>query len=143
MKHILLIALIALFVSVFFAFALSGDCKAKAFTPSLNRAYAAAERYWGGPPPNCTTVVKSVVPRAALPENFAARATIPWPDEWIECHLELVWPLAKRSNYVAACAVTIHEMGHLRGFEHDDSPASIMHAPLTFTPAICKRGAAR
>jgi hypothetical protein len=109
--------------------------EAAPFTPRLNLAYAVANEYWGGPPPNCTSLNREIVPD--WEDGRAGQATI--AIEPTPCVLEISTWLATRSPFKYVCAVMIHEAGHLHGFEHSSDRRNIMYPSSGRMPAICIR----
>lgn len=107
------------------------------FTPSLNRAYGVALRYWDGPPPNCTSIAMNIVSDDSIP-GLWGEATV--PSSPVPCELNISRTLAPRKAFRAACAVMVHEVGHLHGYQHDPNPRSVMHDPITFIPRMCLSG---
>jgi hypothetical protein len=122
-----------------FLFAVAAaPANAAPFTPQLERDYAAANRYWGGPPANCTSVERAIVPDTFI--DVIAEATIPSEPEL--CHLWVIRSLARSTNFGFTCAVIVHESGHLHGLEHETNPASIMFPGFPIrsrVPGICWR----
>lgn len=116
-----------------------GTANAAPFTPPLNRAYQVANDYWGSEPEGCASIDVQIVPNGSLPDNANGWATVPEPGERVPCVLYLVRKLAKPSNWTMACAVMIHEAGHLRGFEHSEDPANVMYDSTLRPPNICWR----
>lgn len=86
-------------------------------------AYQVAVEYWGGPPTDCATISKfrapTIIAEGQLAQGVATRPIEPGEDCAIGIRSGLsTW---------ATCAVTVHEVGHLRGLEHTTDPASPMY----------------
>ncbi len=114
--------------------------QAAPFTPELELAYAIADEYWGGPPPNCTSIDKQIVPHGSLDEgelNVSGRATQPQQPE--PCILYLDRALAEPDLFGEACDTMIHEDGHLHGLGHSDDPKSVMYPIETASVKHCRR----
>jgi hypothetical protein len=104
------------------------SAQAAPFTPRLNLAYAMALEYWGGPPTNCTSIDRQIVPARSLPQTAtghaygqATQATRPTP-----CFLYIDRRIVRPRAFAWACATMIHEVGHLRGLGHSPDPRSVM-----------------
>lgn len=117
--------------------ALSAPARAAPFTPQLERAYAAAVQWWGETPSNCTTLDREIVADAAMPEGSEGWATI--PVKLTPCVLYLRRTLAAPRWFERACAVMVHEVGHLLGYQHSDDPASVMYPEVVAIPRRCSR----
>jgi hypothetical protein len=123
--------------------ALPATVRAAPFDASLNRAYKVAETYWEGGPLGCSTLDQQIVPEDNLEGDPWAVATETRPTAEPEpCVNYVSRRLARPRWFYTACAVEIHELGHLRGFGHSDDPASPMYAGnVLYIPGICIREA--
>jgi hypothetical protein len=119
------------------ALALAAPARAAPFTPALERAAAAADRYWGTPS-NCTSLDRQIVPDGSLPGGADAIAT--YADAPTPCVLYVERSLARPSQWVRACGVLVHEGGHLRGLDHDFGGVMAIDS---LPPPLCFRAGAR
>lgn len=116
---------------------LCAPARAAPFTPELQRAYSAAVGWWGETPTNCTSLDREIVDDAAMPEEaegWATVATVPTP-----CVLYIDRTLAVPRWFERACAVMIHEVGHLLGYEHSTDLRNVMYPEVVAIPGICDR----
>lgn len=106
------------------------------FGPMLRQDFAAAQHYWGGPSPLCSTVERRVI---ALPLGEGGEATEPYPGYYGPCHLYVAQSMIYEPRVV--CTIIIHEDGHLHGLGHSPDPTSVMYPKLTTEniPGICYR----
>lgn len=109
------------------------------FTPGLELAFHVANRYWGGPPPGCTSIDKQIVPDGSLPEEHEAEATIPGPGEHVACFVYVTRHLAKPEAFAYTCTTLVHEDGHLHGLGHSSEPGNVMNPEARIVPNICWR----
>lgn len=123
------------------ALAVAAPCQAAPFTPELNRAYNVAVRFWHQAPSNCTSLDREIVADAAMPEESEGWATI--ASEPTPCVLFIRRTLAAPRWFERACAVLIHEVGHLLGFQHSEDPANVMYPEVVAIPAACARAGLR
>lgn len=119
------------------ALALASPAKAAPFTPELDRAYNVAVRFWDETPTECATVDMEILPDALMPEGTEGWATIPEPGS--DCVLYLQRTLAAPRNVERACAVLIHERGHLLGYQHSTDSRNVMYPQVVRIPGVCKR----
>jgi hypothetical protein len=117
--------------------ALAAPAGAAPFTPELERAYNTALRFWHTEPGNCTSLGREIVADAAMPEETEGWATI--ATEPTPCVLYVQRTLAAPRNFERACAVMIHEVGHLLGYEHSADPRNVMYPEVVAIPSICQR----
>ena len=92
--------------------------------PLTEARYTQAVEWWGGPPSNCASITRALVPTATLQPNAVAEATVP-TEPGTACTLRI-------SEALPPCAVITtmrHEVGHLRGLGHSADANNIMHAP--------------
>lgn len=133
MRRVILAGAIALMVAA------PTSATAAPLTPALLHDYQLANRYWGGPPVNCTSLDMGIVYNDELPKYVlaaATEATYPQP-----CELWIARELVKPVWALEACVVMLHEVGHLHGLGHSSNPEDVMYVePTTNVPAICKRG---
>lgn len=127
----------SLTVSLAVLLALAAPARAAPFTPELERAYSTALRFWHTTPSNCKSLDREIVADAAMPEQAEGWATI--ADEPTPCVLWLRRTLAGPRWIERACAVLIHEVGHLLGYQHSADPANVMYPEVTFIPGTCSR----
>lgn len=112
-------------------------------TPSIYRALYVAREYWGREPAHCREVRVEVMGEYRLPLPVLGVASIA-PKRWRAemCNLWLREEYGDPANWTKACTVTIHEWGHLLGYEHVVDRFNIMY-PLyvpTIIPEVCKGG---
>jgi hypothetical protein len=108
------------------------------FTPELRLAYGLAVQHWGILPAGCSSLDRQIVPNEELPDALA-EASQPEPGEVIPCFLYIRAELANPTNFIRACAVIRHEVGHLEGFGHSPDPRNIMYPQITLLPSECWR----
>jgi Matrixin len=123
----------ALFALAFFL--VTAPSNAAPFTPLVERAYSVANHYWGGPPTNCTSLERVIVPDNFLVSPLVAEATVPREPE--PCFLRISRSLAKPRNSGQLCAVMIHEDGHLHGLDHSNNPYNVMYPSIAHIPKVC------
>jgi hypothetical protein len=123
------------------AVAIAAPAHAAPFTPELDRAYNVAVGFWHASPVDCTTLDRQIVPVAAMPEGAEGWATIPAQPG--PCVLYLSRTLAAPRWFERACAVLIHEVGHLLGFQHSADPANVMFPEVVAIPGTCWRAGLR
>lgn len=107
------------------------------FTPELDRAYNVAVEFWHTAPSNCTSLDREIVPDAMMPEGAEGWATI--PARPTPCVLYIRRTLAAPRWFERACAVMIHEVGHLLGYQHSADPANVMYPEVVAIPGVCDR----
>jgi hypothetical protein len=121
--------------------AVAAPATAAPFTPRLNVALQVAYDYWGGIPANCTSINRQIVPDGSLARfnegeatsGVATLATHPQP-----CHLWVERRLASPVIFATTCAIMVHEVGHLHGYDHADDPADVMN-PEGASVGQCQR----
>jgi hypothetical protein len=111
--------------------------RAAPFTPELERAYSAAVRWWGETPTDCTSLDREIVDDAAMPEEAEGWATIPAAPT--SCVLYIRRTLAEPRWFERGCAVMIHEVGHLLGYQHSADPSNVMYPEVVAIPGMCNR----
>lgn len=129
----LCLALCALVAAV----CLPSTAVAAPLTPPLWRAYNVAATYWSAEPVQCRSLDAQIVPRGELGAGIGGRATQPYPGWSGPCILYIDRAYAKPVEWATACAIMIHEYGHLLGYAH--STAGIMQPSLYKVPGICTR----
>lgn len=125
-------------VAVLALLVLCAPARAAPFTPELERAYSVATRWWGETPTECSSLDREIVADDEMPEDTEGWATIPG-DEPVPCVLYIRRALAAPRSFERACAVTLHEVGHLLGYDHSDDPRNVMYPDLVAIPAVCFR----
>ena len=113
---------------------ISGNAKAAEWGPMLRKDFAAAQTYWGGPSPLCSSIEKRVV--AGAPGELG-EASQPESGYYGPCHLYIAQTIIYQPQLT--CTTMIHEDGHLHGLEHSTSPADVMYPEFMFVPGVCKR----
>lgn len=124
-------------VAVLALLVLCAPARAAPFTPELQRAYSAAIGWWGETPTNCMSLDREIVADAAMPEEAEGWATIPDAPE--PCVLYIRRSLAAPRFFERACAVVVHEVGHLLGYQHSADPRNVMYPELVAIPGVCSR----
>lgn len=122
------------------ALALAAPARAAPFTPTAERAYNVAVRYWRGGPTDCLTLDRQIVPDGSLPEGAEGWATV--ATEPTDCVLYVERALVRPSMFVRLCGILTHEVGHLRGLDHSADPRSVMYPDPT-PPRVCFRAGLR
>lgn len=120
-----------------------GQAKAAPFTPHLESLYRVAVDYWGQEPTNCTSLDRQIVDDGWLqtvypnPHAGPARATeakSPQP-----CILYVERSVASPDAVGEACAIMIHDFGHLLGYSHNNDPTDVMNGIALTMPTVCSR----
>lgn len=103
---------------------LGNSASAQPFGPEQEAAYQEAVAYWGGSLPGCSSVTKEVLVVGAGEADELGRATTPLPGaQPVPCTIWVV-------SYAHGCALRDlmhHEVGHLTGRDHTDTPGDFMN----------------
>lgn len=138
---------LALATSLMVALMSSGPAAAAPFPPRLNFAYDLATAYWGEQPVACATLDRQIVPPGSLGNPFigaiSGRATQVPPGaapESVNCFLYIDRAYAEPIIFDLLCAVMVHNVGHLLGYEHSPDPHSVMNENIPVPPLCHAKG---
>lgn len=127
--------------------AAAGSAQAAPFPSRLNFAYDLAIGYWGQEPVACANIDKQIVPPGSLGNPFvgaiSGRATqVPAgaAPASIACSLYIDRAYAEPIIFDLLCAVMVHNVGHLLGYQHSPDPSDAMNENIPVPPLCHTKG---
>ena len=84
-------------------------------------------------PVTCAPIVIQWVPRSSLEADHPGLSGVAGQAFLAECRIQVSFGLGTAT----ACAILVHELGHLGGLGHSENPRSVMAPMLRVIPPYC------